>query len=262
MIDGTAIEALAERFKKPFHAVDPLTAWPTIIVVGGRTVLMAPDGWSEYQPMLPSVRPLEVGTLDAVPEYLRANKDNLPLDKLVVHVAGPTTVRILGPLSGEEDRFRRQCYLEAEARIPKIPFGQYLESEAFGIILRTCFVDAPTVQEVVALVASIRESDVRETVDDGVAQEVKVLRGVALVDRQRVPSPVLLAPFRTFAEVVQPESPFILRLRSGVNGGPPTCALWEADGGAWRIRAMEAVAGYLWGMLEGSLSSAGVRIIS
>jgi len=250
-MDGTAIEALAERLKKPFQSE-----------IDGRGILVAPDGWSEVVPLRAAVQPLAVGTLDAVTEYLHANKDDLPLEKLVVHVAGPTTVRILGPLAGEADRFWRMCYLVAEAVIPKIPFGSYLEAEAFGIALRTCFVDGPTVQEIVALVASIRESDVRETVDDGVAQEVKVARGVALVDRQRVPSPVWLAPFRTFVEVEQPESPFILRLRSGVNGGSPTCALWEADGGAWRLKALQAITEKLSERLTGSLAGAGVRIIT
>lgn len=250
MMDGTAIATLEERFRKPFH-----------MEINGRPVLIAPEGWNEVLPQRFGPQPLAVGTLDALVAYLWANKDGLPLDKVLVHVASPTSVRVIGALEDEPNRFRRNVYLAAEAVIPKIPFGQYLDAESFGIALRTGFVDGPTVQEIVALVASIRESDVRETLDDGVAQEVKVARGVALVDRQRVPSPVGLAPYRTFIEVEQPESPFILRLRSGANGGSPTCALFEADGGAWRLAALQGIVQHLTAKMAGEVTDAGVRIL-
>ena len=55
-----------------------------------------------------------------------------------------------------------------------------------------------------------------------------------------VPNPVLLKPYRTFIEVQQPESAFIFRMQDG-----PRAALFEADGGAWRIEAMENIRAYL-----------------
>jgi len=55
-----------------------------------------------------------------------------------------------------------------------------------------------------------------------------------------VPNPVVLAPFRTFPEVIQPESKFIFRMQSG-----PQAALFEADGGAWRNEAMGRIKTYL-----------------
>ena len=55
-----------------------------------------------------------------------------------------------------------------------------------------------------------------------------------------VPNPVTLMPRRTFFEIEQPASPFIFRMQSG-----PTCALFEADGGAWQQEAMQRIAIYL-----------------
>jgi hypothetical protein len=85
---------------------------------------------------------------------------------------------------------------------------------------------------------------VRETVDDTVGQEVKTARGVVMSERTKVPNPVLLAPYRTFREVTQPESLFVLRLRSG-DGDKPRCALFEADGGTWKLEAIQNVATWL-----------------
>jgi hypothetical protein len=60
----------------------------------------------------------------------------------------------------------------------------------------------------------------------------------------KVPNPVVLAPFRTFPEIKQPESKFIFRMQSG-----PRAALYEADGGAWRNEAMSGIKEYLQDML-------------
>jgi hypothetical protein len=45
---------------------------------------------------------------------------------------------------------------------------------------------------------------------------------------------VKLSPYRTFREVAWPESEFVFRLRSR-GGGVPECALFEADGGKWKL---------------------------
>ena len=47
-------------------------------------------------------------------------------------------------------------------------------------------------------------------------------------------------------EVEQPESPFILRFNENANA-----ALFEGDGGAWKLRAVENIRAWLAGKLEG-----------
>ena len=80
-----------------------------------------------------------------------------------------------------------------------------------------------------------------QTMDDGVSQDVTVKKGIQKEGWEMVPNPVSLAPYRTFSEVDQPESNFVLRVKA--NG--PTCALYEADGGAWKAAAMHNIAAYL-----------------
>jgi len=79
--------------------------------------------------------------------------------------------------------------------------------------------------------------------DDGVSQQATVKSGVTSVVDVKVPNPVLLKPFRTFAEAEQPESKFIFRLRKDDAG--VTAALFEADGGAWKVQAIQNIADYL-----------------
>ncbi|KHO31340.1 hypothetical protein OR63_10900, partial [Clostridium tetani] len=82
--------------------------------------------------------------------------------------------------------------------------------------------------------------------DDGVSQAATIKTGVASVNEVKVPNPVVLAPFRTFPEIEQPESKFIFRMQSG-----PRAALFEADGGAWRNEAMIKIKAYLEEQLKG-----------
>ncbi len=106
-------------------------------------------------------------------------------------------------------------------------------------------------ERVLKLVGNIKEENVRQTGDDGVTQSVTARSGIARVEDVPVPNPVTLMPYRTFREVSQPTSDFILRLRSGRNGDMPTCALFEADGGAWKLRAIQSIAAYLQENTEG-----------
>ena len=55
-----------------------------------------------------------------------------------------------------------------------------------------------------------------------------------------------LAPMRTFCEITQPVSPFVLRVQEG-----PAVALFEADAGEWRNAAVRGIKDYLTMMLDG-----------
>ena len=50
--------------------------------------------------------------------------------------------------------------------------------------------------------------------------------------------------YRTFLEVEQPKSEFILRMEQDKYDGI-ACAIFEADGGAWKIAATKAIKDYL-----------------
>ena len=78
------------------------------------------------------------------------------------------------------------------------------------------------------------------SVDNGISQEVSVRTGAVLKEQQTVQPIVHLQPYRTFLEVEQPASDFLLRLDK--DGHP---ALYEADGGAWKLEAKRNIAAYL-----------------
>lgn len=75
--------------------------------------------------------------------------------------------------------------------------------------------------------------------DNGVTQTVEARQGVALNAVVEIKPRVMLRPFRTFLEVEQPESEFLLRVDPDEGIG-----FFEADGGIWKLEAKKNIADY------------------
>lgn len=97
-------------------------------------------------------------------------------------------------------------------------------------MLQARFADVADRADVLRSIGKMRYENEVKMEDDGVTQTVASKAGVALVREDQIPNPVRLAPFRTFTEIEQPISPFILRVDDKCNVG-----LFEADGGGVRL---------------------------
>ena len=92
-------------------------------------------------------------------------------------------------------------------------------------------------QRLLSFVSTVRGEKVDTQGDDGISQTVETRDSVTGRLKDGTMNPILmLAPYRTFHEVEQPVSAFLLRMRKQ-SGGAPHVALFEADGEAWKIEA-------------------------
>jgi len=183
----------------------------------------------------PTPRAIGASTLTSLVDYIKGNTDQL--GKLIIQVKSPTEVYLMSEL--KEDK-RREEYMSCNAIVPRIDFDRYVDAEIFNVMLQSSFVKNSNVEQLLIVTGRIKDEAVKETGDDGISQSVTVKTGVASIGAVVVPNPVILAPYRTFPEVKQPESKFIFRMKCG-----PTAALIEADGGAWRNEAMESIKVFL-----------------
>ena len=195
---------------------------------------------------------IKVRSLSGLVEYLKSKFDND--ERLMVHVSSPTEVIVFGSLNSNENRNE---YIAATAMIPSFDFDRWYDSESFNIKLQSTFVKNDDRDIMLKVVGNIKEEAVNTVGDDGVSQSIVAKTGVATVGNVLVPNPVVLKPYRTFLEVDQPESEFIFRMQSG-----PKCALFEADGGAWKMAAMKNIKEYLETELKDELESEKVVIIA
>lgn len=158
------------------------------------------------------------------------------LNDLIVHVESPTQVYVVSTLRDDLDRY--ELYT-ANAELPKIPFGSFIDLESMNVLLKSAFLSGGDRDNVVAILGNIQEENIQTATDDGFTQKVVAKTGIATVSNVAIEPIVKLAPYRTFVEVDQPTSEFLLRLRSGGQA-----ALFEADGGAWKIQARKNIRDY------------------
>ena len=125
------------------------------------------------------------------------------------------------------------------------PFGNYQKHEDALIYLRTRYVQDEGVKSILDVVGNIANEEVQSVSDDGFAQQVTQKAGIQRLEKTTVPNPVKLVPFRTFREVDQPQSEFLIRMKGAEAGTPPMLAVFETDGGAWRQAAVESIKTYL-----------------
>ncbi len=197
------------------------------------------------------VSAINVRSLSGLVDYVKSNFDNER--PLMIHVESPTKVNVFDALN---DSNNRRVYVKAAAMLPSITFERYIDREEFQIMLQACFVANEHKATVIKVISSIVEDSGVTTTDDGISQRVTAKTGIATVGNVELPNPVNLKPFRTFAEVSQPESEFVLRLKEGGRVG-----LFEADGGAWELNAMSNIAEYLEKELHNEILGKKVVII-
>lgn len=166
------------------------------------------------------------------------NEYNLPL---FVRATSAERVHVFGAI---RDDMQRERPFTAEAKFIDFDFNEYISIENMIICLKSRFAPTEDRDYLVQLLGNITDQQSVQTKDDGITQSATVKSGIQLVGEQRIKPIVTLKPYRTFLEVEQPASDFLIRLKDG------RAALFEADGGAWEREAVKNVADKLRELLE------------
>lgn len=191
---------------------------------------------------------MELNFLDSMVTYIKENTDCLrPNYNLVVEIESPTGIALHTELVGKFNQ--RFTPVHCTALVTEFPWGRFTDPEEFIIMAQSRFVETEDLAKIRAIVGNVKSEEVFQFSDDGISQQVTAKSGVARVENVVIPPRVKLAPYRTFMEIEQPESEFVFRARKA--DSLPHFALFEADGGAWRIEAMKRIKVYLEEQLAG-----------
>lgn len=183
----------------------------------------------------PTVRPLQTSSLKSVADYINGNIDDGQFK--LVHIKNEKSIRVFSQVNQDAER---NYYLESDFSESIFPFGKFMPYSEFIIALQSKFVFDDNVQKLLMYVGNIREENSADFKDDGISQTVVCKTGIARLENVVLPNRIVLRPYRTFSEVEQPASEFIFRI-----GKNSDCALFEADGGAWKREAVKNIRGYL-----------------
>lgn len=174
---------------------------------------------------------LSVESLQGLVDYIHRNKDGINPEDCAIHIEDHLSVYLYGKVNRETGE--RPLYVQAERNrsLREFPFNRWLDHEEFMIKLYSLFQwdEEGKHAKFAETVSVIKSIDIDEIKDN------KISSGSAKASEISIPGDravftVKLKPYRTFSEVVQPETSFIFRVRKsdGIE-----CALFECDGGAW-----------------------------
>lgn len=239
---------------KEFIAHIQKTTQPLVQQIdGGTFVISGNGGVEEICPAIYHPDTLPLHSLEALVKMVQTEAMNMDAP-LYITIPSHLTVRCFGQPQPEA-RFFRQVYYEAKATdVPGFQDG-FREQEKAIIELRSRFAPGEGVDYLLDLLSRISKDSGVTTTDNGVSQTVEARQGVALKSVVSLKPRVPLRPFRTFQEVEQPESEFLLRMDEEGNIG-----LFEADGGMWKLTARQTVKAFLEAKLADLVNSEAVFI--
>jgi hypothetical protein len=249
-MDRTAVEAMEEIVGRSMK-----------IEVDGKTFARNKGGSFERVLYDPRAETITIHTLTGLVDFVRANVDKLDFKKHLAVVKSPIEVDLLSTLSAEGRDRDEILHVVVDDKMRAYPFGQYQTVEEFIILLTSLFEESADRERVIKFVSRVTGGGSFTLSDDGVSQIVEARKNVsgALTGNETAPKIVNLKPFRTFRDIDQPESSFLLRLKlideeEKVVGA----CLHEADGGRWRNAAIKGIQEFL----EKNLTKEGITVIA
>lgn len=186
------------------------------------------------EPHVDRPRAFTVSGLDGICKLVRQELDRLDTT-VFIEAENHREVRVV---TTYRDDFSRDALYFAKADAPGLSIGWRDQNRAI-IELRSLCLPGEGVDYLLDLLSRITFDDSLELRDNGVSQSVKAQQGVSLASLVNIKPRVMLRPFRTFLEVEQPESEFLVRVDKDKGIG-----LFEADGGIWKLEAKGNIVRY------------------
>lgn len=186
--------------------------------------------------------PIRLNTLSGLVDYIKSNIDGF--DDLILHVVDEKLVELKGKLQPNGDRE----LAVATAIVPEFNFDSYMDIESFNIACQSQFVKTDDRDILLKVVGNLKEDNVRSTGDDGISQAVTIIKsGIATAENIKVPNPVILHHIEHSLKLSNQKASSSFRMQSGPRG-----AIFEGDGGLWRVEAIKTIAKFLEKRLEGT----------
>lgn len=230
------------------------TTQPLITTVGKSTFRVTAEGdVEEILPIIFHPDTLPLNSLDALVKLVRTEASEMDTP-LYITIPDHQTVRCFGQ-PDDAERYFRQAYYEVHATdVPGWDSGVKLGFEEMQIALRTRFQETPDALYAMKLLSDITSGGKITLNDNGIATSVVTQKGVALQSNEAIRPIVKLKPYRTFQEVEQPESAFLIRVSErGIS-------FTEADGGMWKLVARETIKQFLEDQLRQEVDEGSVII--
>ena len=233
-----AIEQIERMSAPTFHEVDGS-------VYANQQMVLVQD-------KKPMPKCIDLTGLDSVCKLVRNEAEHVGL-QIFIQAKDYRSVSVFTELDEDEDRL----YLyKCTADTPAVTTGRFMDYATAVIELRSLYIPNKGTEYLLQLLSSISNESKVTSSDNGVTQQVEARTGIALNSMVKIEPRVSLQPFRTFLEVSQPESEFLLRINERGEIG-----FFPADGGVWKLEATRNVADYFEYALKDLIEAGTVVVI-
>lgn len=207
---------------------------------------------------LPDV--LRLRTLKSLVGYFRSPVDGLGVADNLFQVRSPTEVAIVGRRIGWAEHQRPVMAVAECEPVAEEAINTWLKIETLIMALQVHFRDCGILDEqahgrlagdpacdrdkLIKALSEVKAEDFQITADDGLNQVYTSKRGSVTSGWDSSDNPAMLSPFSSFPEIELPPAAFFVRLK-GSKDEAPMVALRPADGGAWKLQAVELIGKHL-----------------
>ena len=229
-------------------------ATPQLYEIENRTFMIGPNGAEELRPELDGVSTITLYSLDSLVKMVKTELGRAYDSPLFIQI--PSHMKVIAFTSPDADIrcLRTKPYEASATDVPGWEAETLMGFEQAMIALRTRFQATPDAEYALKLLSDITTGSKVTYNDNGIATSVVTQSGVALQKNASIRPIVSLRPYRTFQEVEQPESKFLIRVTErGIK-------FVEADGGMWKLAARQAIKGWLEDKLASEVGSGKVII--
>ena len=228
---------------------------PNLFQIDGNNFLAdKAGGYTEVKPDLEMVENIHLSSLDAMVAFVKteAVKNH---DAVYITIPDHKTVECFThPYTGL--RMNREHLYTADATdVPGWGEKVALPFEEAIIALRTRFQPTNDTEYALKLLSDITTGSKVTFNDNGVATSVVTKRGIDLQSNTTIRPIISLRPYRTFQEVEQTASEFLIRINER------NITFIEADGGMWKLVARNTVKAYLEQELEAEIQAGSVVVV-
>lgn len=215
-------------------------------ISGPRTIQIDEDTYCTVPlhrivPHTPSPDELTLSSLQGIVDLVKSEHSKVGNLPIFVQVVDFNKVEVY---TTYQDEYKRNYLYCAKSDREAFYFG-WKKYENAIISLRSEFVETKDTVYVLNLLSKITEENSVKSEDNGLTQSCEVRKGIQLKATEVIRPIVKLCPYRTFMEVEQPESEFLLRVRDGGEVG-----LFEADGGMWKLQAKNNIKSFFDNQLK------------
>jgi len=179
----------------------------------------------------------KIKTLSGVVDYVNQNPDDLKDIRIVIEDFNK--VKVYSGLTNEKSR---PLVLRSIAESVDLSrnVNTKMDAELFNAFIQTHFIQDKSTQDIFSITGNLETESGLKTEDDGISQNVVVKTSVISKEKISIKNPIMLRPYRTFPEIEQPQSAYVLRIYQGNNA-----ELKTTENHIWINEAVKSIKVYL-----------------